>query len=141
MKIDFTGVETNNSVPPDTYLATIYNIEHKQAKNGGHPFYSWTFLVQDGPYKGKKAYAVTSLAPNALFRLMSFLEVLTNEPISGSFDFNERAFLGRKVVITVVKSTDPKFRDSVEKLAIPTEDATGVDSTTKTADPPSARMF
>lgn len=145
MKINFTGVETSINIPVGIYSVNIYSIKHKQ-KPGKDPGFEWTFIIQEGSFKGKKVFCTTSMATQALWKFKQMLEDLTGETVSDHFDFEPNKYIGMSCKVSVEANNDPKYNNSVGRIV-----SSAVSSTAETATnggaakssegPPKARMF
>ena len=104
MHVDFTGVSSGfEKIEPGTYLARVEKIEQRMSQ-ANKPYLNWTFNIVGGQYDGRKAFYMTSLAPNALWKLKDMLVNafgLDREDLKGSFDFDETEFIGEEVALIV----------------------------------------
>lgn len=104
MRVDFTGVSSGfEKIEPGNYLARVESIEQKMSQ-AGKPYLNWKFNIVGGEYDGRKAFYMTSLAPNALWKLK---ETLINafgmdkEELSGEFDLDIESLIGEEVCLVV----------------------------------------
>lgn len=102
--VDFTGVSSGfEKIEPGTYLARVEKIEQKMSQ-ANKPYLNWTFTIVGGQYDNRKAFYMTSLAPNALWKLK---EMLVNafgkskEELAGAFDFDETDYIGEEVALII----------------------------------------
>lgn len=104
MHVDFTGVSSGfEKIEPGTYLARVEKIEQRMSQ-ANKPYLNWTFNIVGGQYDGRKAFYMTSLAPNALWKLKEMLINAFNkdkDELQGSFDFNEEEYIGEEVALIV----------------------------------------
>src|ERR1035437_10407307 len=104
--LNFGGVTTNDFevLPIGTYNAFIFDIKLKTSQ-AGDGYYNWEFTVSDDDYKGRKIFMVTSLKPEALWKLKKTLQDLTGETLDGEFEFEAAEFIGCEVAITIKHRT------------------------------------
>lgn len=102
--VDFTGVSSGfEKIEPGTYLARVSKIEQRMSQ-AQKPYLNWEFTIVGGEYDGRKAWYMTSLSPNALWKLK---EVLINafgkdkEDLAGNFEFDETDYIGEEVALVI----------------------------------------
>lgn len=104
MRVDFTGVSSGfEKIEPGTYGARVEKIEQKMSQNN-KPYLNWTFQLMGGDYDGRKAFYMTSLAPNALWKLKDTLVKAfgyTKEDLQGEFELDETDLIGVEVALVI----------------------------------------
>jgi hypothetical protein len=63
------GEIPSDTVPEGEHEAVITGVTMRQSQTGTHPYLNWEFQIVEGEHEGRKVWMMTSLAPNALFRL------------------------------------------------------------------------
>jgi hypothetical protein len=83
-RLNFTVVEGGafEAWPKGDYNVRITKIDQKTSKENNHPQLVFSLVPIDGPYEGKKANWLVTLAPNAGFDLPQILEAA----IPGEYD-------------------------------------------------------
>lgn len=76
IKIDMTGVESNNLVDEGEYAVEVLEVEQKISKSTEQPMLVWQLGITTGEFKGSKLYYNTSLQKQALFNLKNVLIAL-----------------------------------------------------------------
>jgi len=67
-KINFKGV--GDPLPADTYSAVVEKAEYiAESKSSGNPTVAFTWIVNEGPYEGRKLFRSYSAQPNSLLFL------------------------------------------------------------------------
>ena len=104
MHVDFTGVSSGfEKIEPGTYLARVTKIEQRMSQ-ANKPYLNWEFQIVGGEYDNRKAWYITSLAPNALWKLKDMLINAfgkSKEELAGEFDFDETEFIGEEVALII----------------------------------------
>jgi len=104
IRVDFTGVSSGfEKIEPGTYLARVKGIEQKMSQ-AGKPYLNWSFTIVGGTYDGRVAFYMTSLAPNALWKLKDTLIKafgFTKEDLAGEFDFDPIDLIGQECALVV----------------------------------------
>lgn len=102
--VDFTGVSSGfEKIEPGTYLARVGKIEQRMSQ-ANKPYLNWEFTITGGQYDGRKAWYMTSLSPNALWKLK---DVLINafgkdrEDLAGDFDLDTEELIGEEVALII----------------------------------------
>lgn len=128
VKIDFTQIPSREPVSEGSHNAVVSKVEFRANSDPSkHPYLSWTYEVADGPDAGKTVYDMTSLAPQALWRLAGIVHVLTGEELdSVEFTYDDTGtvvlprFAGRPVQIEVIhEEYDGRSRARVNAVAAP----------------------
>ena len=102
MKLNFDDVQSGEAVPVGFYEAHVFEVVLKHAQSSGKPYFNWEFKLTGGDYDGRKLYDITSLQPQALFRLKAHLEALGYEmPEGGDFDFDPKEVVGMACIVHV----------------------------------------
>lgn len=73
--IDFSEIP-DNDIPEGEYDAVIGNIEYRQSQSSEFGYLNWEFQIDDGEYRGRKLFMMTSLSPKALWNLKTQFTVL-----------------------------------------------------------------
>lgn len=104
IRVDFTGVSSGfEKIACGTYLARVEGIEEKMSQ-AGKPYLNWKFNIVGGEYDGRKAFYMTSLAPNALWKLKDTLIKAfgyTKEQLSGAFELDVTDLIGQECALVV----------------------------------------
>ena len=99
IRVDFTGVQSGfEKIEPGTYLARVESIEQKMSQ-AQKPYLNWKFSIVGGEYDNRKAFYMTSLAPNALWKLKDTLIKafgFTKEDLAGAFDLDVEELIGQE---------------------------------------------
>lgn len=102
--VDFTGVSSGfEKIEPGTYLARVSNIEERTSK-AGKPYLNWEFTLIGGDVDGRKTWYMTSLAPNALWKLKDMLVKAfgrDKEEVSGNFELDPTDYIGEEVALII----------------------------------------
>lgn len=119
LKLDFTDVQGGfATVPAGTYSAVVYEIEQKTAQNG-NPYLNWQFKIMGGDNDGRIVFDITSLQPQALWKLKSTLKALDPDmDLNGMCDLDTDELLGKECTITIAHemyNNEPQAR--VKKVA------------------------
>ncbi|HOA01356.1 MAG TPA: DUF669 domain-containing protein [Bacillota bacterium] len=67
--IDFSGVQSFDTVEVGTWEAQVTDLELKDSKSSEFQYLNWKLTLIDGPQAGQNCWLITSLSPKALFRL------------------------------------------------------------------------
>lgn len=104
MFIDFTNVSSGfEKIEPGIYSGRVSKIEQKVSQ-AGKPYLNWTLEIVGGEYDGRKTFFMTSLSPNALWKLKDVLLNafgFTKEDLSGNFDFDITDLIGQECAIVM----------------------------------------
>jgi len=74
--VNFSDVEDFEALPEGEYGVEIDKVEVRMNKAGDGKYLNWEFVVIDGDYENRRLWLITSLKPNALFRLKAVFEQL-----------------------------------------------------------------
>ena len=66
---DEAEVQDFSPLPEDTYRAKLLEVEQKEGRQSGKPYWNWTFEVTEGDHTGRRLWVITSLSEKALFKL------------------------------------------------------------------------
>ena len=114
--IDFSNVDSLTAIPSGRYSAVVVDVEEKISDSSGHPYYSWTFEVTSGEFKGRKLWNNTSLQEQALWKLKETLEALGID-CSKKVEFQESAMAGLRCDLIVgIRVYDEKDRNDVKQI-------------------------
>lgn len=104
IRVDFTGVSSGfEKIEPGTYLARVESIEQKMSQ-AGKPYLNWKFNLVGGEYDGRKAFYMTSLSPNALWKLKDTLINafgFSTEDLAGAFDIDVEDLIGQECALII----------------------------------------
>ena len=104
IRVDFTGVSSGfEKIEPGTYLARVESIEQKMSQ-AGKPYLNWKFNLVGGEYDGRKAFYMTSLSPNALWKLKDTLINafgFSKEDLAGAFDIDVEDLIGQECALII----------------------------------------
>jgi len=98
--VDFTNVQDFSAVPDDTYLAKPTDIVPAKASTG-NKMLTWTFMITDGEYKGRKLTTNFVLIPESLWKLRECLEALGAEVPMSVVTFEPKEVIGKPCRIVV----------------------------------------
>jgi hypothetical protein len=120
IRVDFTNVENKfETIPEGNYEAVVFEVEQKVGKSSGKPYLNWQLKIQGGEYDGRRLFYMTSLSPNALWKLKENLAALgyTDEELAGDFELDTTDLLGRECV-AIVKHEEYQgvARDKVDNI-------------------------
>lgn len=123
MRVDFTGVSSGfEKIEPGTYAARVEKVEQKTSQ-AGKPYLNWTFNLMGGEYDGRKAFYMTSLAPNALWKLKDTLIKafgFSKDDLSGVFDLDTEELIGMEVALVIGEEEyQGEMRDRVLNVVDP----------------------
>lgn len=117
--IDFTGVSSGFEVIPEgQYPVAVFKIEQKDGQSG-FPYLNWTLKIQEGDQANRNLFFMTSLKPEALWKLKESLLALgyDKEELKGNFDFDPQALCGTECIAEVIhEEYKGETRDRVAKL-------------------------
>src|SRR5687768_18459681 len=109
------GIKVNlalaaETIPNGIYKLRIENCEQKYSQASEHPYLVCTVPVSDGDFAGFRLTDMTSLSPNAAFRLADFLraagmEVPEDVKALKEFEFDPRDLFGTEVLAIVMQET------------------------------------
>lgn len=75
--VNFAEVESGfEAIEEGPYPVVIEKVEVRESKSSDHPYLNWELTITDGDHEGRKLWQITSLSPNALFRLKDQLIAL-----------------------------------------------------------------
>jgi hypothetical protein len=74
--VNFSDVEDFEALPEGEYAVEIDKVEVRRNKADDGDYLNWEFVVLDGDYENRRLWLITSLKPQALFRLKDVLEQL-----------------------------------------------------------------
>lgn len=74
--VNFSEVEDFDALPEGEYGIEIDKVEVRRNKADDGDYLNWELVVLDGDYENRRLWLITSLKPNALFRLKSVFEEL-----------------------------------------------------------------
>lgn len=117
-EVDFTGVQTGYLVvPPGFYPAVVTELEKGIAKSG-KPMWIWDFTIVGEDQHAVQVKAWTSLQPQALFKLLGFLEALGLAEADKMSQFTYEEIIGRPCILEITNDKDDKGKDrhSVDNL-------------------------
>lgn len=97
--INMKGVEGRILVPEGDYLVSV--AEATVEKGSAADYIKWKCEIADGDYEGKALYYNTSLAPQALWNLRTWLEALGTEVPDDEMDLDLNDLIGEQLVVTV----------------------------------------
>ena len=104
ISVDFTNVSSGfESIEPGNYLARVEKIESKMSQ-AGKPYLNWHFKISGGDYDNRTAFFMTSLAPNALWKLKQVLIAAFDkeeEDLSGEFELDTEELIGHEVTLII----------------------------------------
>lgn len=83
ISVDMTDVESAGRVADGTYLAKVGEVEEKEGNDSGQPYLNWKLKIGTST-----VYDVTSLQPQALWKLRNYLEALGMEVPTSSLDID-----------------------------------------------------
>lgn len=75
-RVNFSDVEEFEPMPEGEYSVEIDKVEVRKNKAGDGEYFNWEMVVLDGDYENRRLWMITSLKPQALFRLKQVLEGL-----------------------------------------------------------------
>lgn len=118
ISVDFTNVGDGGfePLPEGMYEATVFEVEQRIGKDSGKPYLNWQFKIQGGDYDGRRAFYMTSLAPNALWKLKQVLINLgfDKEDLVGNFDLDITSLPGLDCTIVIEhEAYNGEMRDRV----------------------------
>lgn len=76
INVDFSDVDSFEPLPEGQYDVEIDKVEVRENKAGDGLYLNWELIVLDGEYENRRLWMITSLKPQALFRLKQVLEDL-----------------------------------------------------------------
>jgi len=104
LSVDFTNVTSGfEKIEPGNYLARVEKIESKMSQ-AGKPYLNWMFKIQGGDYDGRTAFFMTSLAPNALWKLKQVLIAAFDkdeEDLKGQFELDTDELIGEECTLII----------------------------------------
>lgn len=111
--INLNEVESNQPVPDNTYiLEVLESSKMRKSKSSEFPLIGWRCLIVEGELEGKKVYFETSLAPNALWKMLSFAEALGISWDDDGFEMEDTFGLHFSVDLSTRKYEGREFQDA-----------------------------
>jgi len=105
IRVDFTNVGDGSfaPLPEGKYEATVFEVEQRVSQNSGQPYLNWQFKIMGGEYDGRRAFYMTSLQPQALWKLKQTLSRLgyTKEELEGAFELDLTDLPGKECTILI----------------------------------------
>jgi len=120
--VNLTAVEKLQVLPDGTYLLEILpSSSVKRAKTSDIPKICWVCSVLEGEYDGSRAYFETSLAPDALWKVLDIVEALGLSYDEDGFELDDA--YGRRVLATLGSHTYEEriFQDGESFQAVETK--------------------
>ncbi len=93
IEVNFEGVKSFKSAPEGNHKVTVTEVTQSMSSND-NPMLSWVYEVTEGKAKGAKLWDVTSLQPQALFRLREVLVALGLEVPDDVMELNLEDMVG-----------------------------------------------
>ncbi|MBT9168105.1 MAG: hypothetical protein DDT19_01450 [Syntrophomonadaceae bacterium] len=104
VRVDFTGVSSGfEKIEPGVYLARVKKIEQRMSQ-AQKPYLNWVFVIIGGDYDGRNVFYMTSLAPNALWKLKDVLAKAfgySRRDLAGEFDLDTEALIGEEIAVVI----------------------------------------
>jgi len=103
IRVDFTDVGGEfTPLEKGTYNAVVYDAEVKDSQ-AGKPYINWDFKITGPSNEGRHQWYMTSLQPQALWKLKQVLIRLgaKEEDLSGVAELDLEEYIGRKCRIVV----------------------------------------
>jgi hypothetical protein len=97
--VNMKGVEGRILVPEGDYLVSVAEVTVE--KGSAADYIKWKCEIADGDYEGKALFYNTSLAPQALWNLRTWLEALGSEVPDDEMDLDLDDLVGEQLVVTV----------------------------------------
>lgn len=128
LKIDFTQIPSREPAAAGKHNAVVSKVEVRtSADPTKNPYISWTYEITDGADAGKTVVDITSLAPQALWRLNDVVFAILGEELDGidlSYDDDGTVltprFVGKPVEIDVYhEEYEGRNRARIYSLAAP----------------------
>ena len=127
VRVDFTGVASGfEKIEPGTYLARVKKIEQKMSQ-AQKPYLNWTFVIVGGDYDGRNVFYMTSLSPNALWKLKDTLIKafgMEKEELAGEFDLDTESLIGEEVAVVI---SEEEYNGEMRDRVIDVVDASAAD--------------
>lgn len=109
IKVDFSGVDPDirrgggaSHIPEGDYLAKIVSSEMRESEKSGSRYLSWKLTINNGEFKGKPLYHITSLKPDALWNFRNLIHAATGKNVAGkAINVDTTALEGKVIAITV----------------------------------------
>lgn len=106
LSVDFTDVEAGTGggrlLPEDRYTFEVEDSEIDVGEESGKEYVKLTLVVQDGEFKGTKAWDNLSTQPKALWKLRGFMESAGLPTEDGAMDIDPDEFVGLIVQADVI---------------------------------------
>ena len=126
ISVDFTDVESNEyePIPEGRYQATVFDVEQKPSKSSDFPYLNWQFKIQGGDYDGRRVFMMTSLKPNALWKLKDVLDEIAPEiDTSGKLDLDLTELMGLNCRVEVIQEEyKGDMKNRVDDVFAPAEE-------------------
>lgn len=121
LNLDFTSVPDSAVLPKGTYNCVVYAIEQKISNSSGNPYLNWQFKIQGGECNGRLIFDMTSLQPQALWKLKAHLKAINpGMDLTGSLNLDTDELLGNECRVVVEHETyDGEPRARVKKVLAP----------------------
>lgn len=120
IRVDFTDVKSGfEPIPEGKYDATVFEVEQKVGNNSGKPYLNWQLKIQGGEFDGRRVFYMTSLSPNALWKLKANLNALgySKEELEGDFDLDTTDVVGKSCTVVIThEEYNGEVRDRVADL-------------------------
>jgi hypothetical protein len=89
--IDFSEVSsTFDPLPSGEYAVVVDKVELRESQSSDNPYLNWEFSVtEEGEFKDRKLWFITSFAPKALFRMKETFESLGVYQDSMQFEIDD----------------------------------------------------
>jgi len=104
IRVDFTDVKGGfEPIPEGKYDATVFEVEQRISQSSGQPYLNWQFKIQGGEFDGRRAFYMTSLQPQALWKLKQVLSNLgfDEEALSGDFELDPSELAGLECTVVI----------------------------------------
>src|SRR3954453_24178086 len=77
ISINFSEVDSSfEAIPEGLYPAVCEKVEVRESKSSDHNYLNWEWTITEGVHEGRKMWQITSLSPEAKFRLKDQFEAL-----------------------------------------------------------------
>ena len=103
IRVDFTDVQSNfEPIPEGKYDAVVFDVEQRISQ-AQKPYLNWLLKIQGGEFDGRSAFFMTSLSPNALWKLKQVLHNLgwTSEELAGNLELDLVDLAGKECTIVI----------------------------------------
>lgn len=145
--INFADVETVSAIPAGRYPVIVEKVTLKPTAAGDSHYLLWSLQLTDGEFVGRKLSMITSLKPNALWKLKSVLTALGQPTTTIEFNVDESSGLVLSpeltglsaLAIVRIEVYENQERSRVDDLLPVADAATGVTSPSKKSSGPKFR--